>query len=338
MLVLSVCAVIVAATAATAETQFDVPISDVAERYSHNFGLLPLPDINYNKLPPECDAPTVESCNAEATGEYEKAFGIYESRLTTCGWKGFERKRMTGEGSVAPVFLITSPCGLRLTGKFGRKQVAVKHVYRNCDFLRQLKPHLRDPGCNGCFPEYFYYSNVTGVCYAEMVHALPMDSFLSFVNRSQPQLMLSTVKLAMHQGMNAIRIMQSLNMRHQDLTFRNVMARVKPKNDSAPFRVVVYDFGVSFQKGLPQQILKRGGGGNHGYPDAHAWACAFYSYFYDPGADLHNGCARIPRALERYPSDSLRFVLLDMMHTNLRNYDNVDYSLWQSRISKVEQL
>jgi hypothetical protein len=338
MLAIAVQLAAVAAVVAANDGQFDVPISEVAERYTHNFGLLPLPEINYNKLPPECDAPTNESCTAEAAGDYETAFSMYESRLTTCGWKGFERKRMTGEGSVAPVFLLTSPCGLKLTGKFGRKEVAVKHIYRNCDFLRQLRPHLHDPGCNGCFPEYFYYSNITGVCYAEMVHALPMDSFLAFVNRSQPESLLSTVKLAMHQGMNAIRILQSLHMRHQDLTFRNVMTRIKPKNDPAPFRVVLYDFGVSFQKGLPQQIRKKRGGGNHGFPDAHAWACAFYSYFYNPGADLHNGCAKISRDLDRFSEDSLRYVLLDMMHKTLRNYDNVDYTVWQSRISKVNQL
>jgi hypothetical protein len=316
---------------------YDTPFSPQPETYSDRFGVLRLPKIDYNHLPHECKTPLLDSCLAEDAGDYETAFSIHESRLETCGWKGFVRQRMTGEGKVAPVYLMTSPCGTQFTGKFGHKEHSINHVIRNCDFLKRLLPRVSDDSCRGCFPKYYHYSNYTDVCYAELVHAMPMPAFLSHINKTHPEALLSTVKLAMHQGMSALRILQSEGMRHQDLTFRNVMVRVRPQNDLAPFRVVIYDFGVSYMKGLQQDPKARLGMGNHGYSDAHAWACAFYDAFYAPGMHHLDGCRFSPKTLTQFRPASLQLFLSEIMRTFRRNYDNVDYSTLQERLRVVEE-
>jgi hypothetical protein len=316
---------------------YDTPFSDQPEEYSDRFGVLKLPKIDYKHLPHECNAPLPDACLAEDVGNYSKAFSVYESRLEMCGWKGFIRQRMTGEGKVAPVYLMTSPCGTQFTGKFGHKEHSVNHIIRNCDFLRRLLPRVSDDHCRGCFPKYFHFSNYTGVCYAELVHAMPMPAFLQHVNRTNPEALMATVRLALHQGLDALRILQSEGMRHQDLTFRNVMVRVKPRNDPSPFRVVIYDFGVSYMKGLTQDIKARGGMGNHGYSDAHAWACAFYDLFYAPGMHHLDGCRFSPRDLSAFHPQSLVLFLSEIMRTLRRNYDEVDYSSLQERLRLVTQ-
>jgi hypothetical protein len=318
---------------------YDVPVAEQAENHSSWFGLLRLPSLNYGKLPEECKTPKPETCTAETAEDYEKAFSLHKERLRICGWHGFERKRMTGDGMVAPVYLMTTPCGLKVAAKFGRSVVANRHVSRNCDFMRLLLPRVSDPDCVNCFPKYYHYSNLTGVCYAELVHAMPMASFLHHVNKTQPRIMLQTAKLAMHQGMNALRIMQSEGMRHQDLTFRNALVRVKQPNDPAPFRVVIFDFGVSYMKGLQQDPKAKGGMGNHGFADPHAWACAFYSFFYSPGTDLRDGCGRLSfKGVEDMPANKLEAALLQMMKLTRRSYENVDYAAWQAHIRKVDTL
>jgi hypothetical protein len=326
-LVLAVCA-----------DEYGMPTAEQEARVISRFGVLQLPEIDYDNLPARCSFPDPKGCQAEAIRDYATAFFIHEQRLTTCGWHGFGRNKILGEGKVAPVYVLTSPCGLQFTGKFGRSEHSVNHVARNCDFLRLLAPHVRDPGCTGCFPEYYHFSNYTGVCYAELVHAMPMPAFLDHINRTHPEAVLQTAKLALRQGMNALRIMQSQGMRHQDLTFRNVMVRVRPQNDPAPFRVVIFDFGVSYMEGLKQDIKAQGGMGNHGFPDAHAWACAFYSHFYRPGAVKRNGCLHLPHDLSEKRPGSLERALLEMMLGTRKNYDNVDYTAWQAVVHSVTTL
>jgi hypothetical protein len=318
---------------------YEMPVAQQEDAYPGRFGTLVLPHLDYGNLPPECDAPPPGSCEAEASGDFHKAFTMYESRLMKCGWKGFDRRRMTGEGVVAAVFLLSSPCGLNFTGKFGHKNgEAHPHVVRNCDFLARLAPRVEDSDCRGCFPKFYHYSNYTGVCYAELIHAMPMTAFLDHINAMQHDAVLPTVKLALHQGLSSLKIIQSERIRHQDLSFRNVMVRIRPQGDPAPFRVVIFDFGSSYTHGMAQHAQARNGMGNHGYPDAHAWACAFYSYFYDPGLGHRTGCRKIARDPSQFPVNSLKRFLVEMMREERRNYDVVDYFKWQQRVRRVESL
>jgi hypothetical protein len=307
-----------------------VPLSEGEGGSQLYFGVLKLADVDYKHLPADCDQPLAHACTDEANGNYSASFAAHESRLQRCGWHGFVRKRVLGPGDVAPVFAMTSPCGMEFAGKTPRRLTALHHVARDCIILRKLEHHLTTPECNHCFPQYYYLSNVTGVCYAELLHAMPVETFFRQLNASQPELLLPAAKMALHQGMNSLRILQSEGIRHQDLTFRNTMIRIERHDPAHPFRVVIYDFGGSYSPELGQVTAALHGGlGNHGYSDTYAWACAFYKYFYGK-----RFCTDRSGYDPATTTGTLQGALIDIMKRHPHDH-SVDFTGLQAHIDKV---
>jgi hypothetical protein len=305
---------------------------------SAQFGIVNLQKINYKHLPPVCDSVPTATCELEAAGDLATAISQHERRIDICGGHGWARHAVLGEGRVAPVWFMSTPCGSPVAAKFARLPSALEHVSRDCFILRKLAHRVNDPDCRGCFPKYFYHSNYTGVCYSELVHAVPMTDFLNHVNATQPDILLETVKLAFHQGLSLLRILQEEGVKHQDLSFRNVLVRVSERSMVPPFRVLFLDFGGSYVSELGQTIAAlKGVLGNHGHPDAFAWPCAFLGHLY-----FEKPCGEITFGgdFDLGREGTFRHLLLEMMqHVTLEHYHNktslLDYSMFQNRARSV---
>jgi hypothetical protein len=303
--------------------------------HSAQFGVVSLLKINYKHLPPACDTVPEPTCLAEASGDIASAIAAHEQRIETCGGHGWKRTMVLGEGRVAPVWSMMTPCGSPVAAKFARLPSALEHVSRDCFILKKLSRRIDDPDCNGCFPKYFYHSNYTGVCYSELVRAVPMTDFLNHINVTQPGILLDIVKLAFHQGLSILQILQEEGVKHQDLSFRNVMVRISDSGALPPFRVLFLDFGGSYVNELGQtQKASTGGLGNKGRPDAFAWPCAFYRHFFSAAL-----CREIPQGYVAGESNSLQRALLQMMHETVRvSFGSVDYSIFQRRLLSIRSL
>lgn len=187
-------------------------------------------------------------CLLEYEGKYEEAFAAYERLMMVCGDGKWHTFAHLGRGETASVMLRKTPCGSFVAMKIPNTEgliptvarTVIKHIGADCDALRRLAPYLNQPECNGCFPRYYHYSNITGVCYNEYVESIPMGKFISAFDADTPR-GLDVVKTAMLQSLDALAILKANDIVHRDLLFKNMLARLLPGRTPS-FQVVIMDF------------------------------------------------------------------------------------------------
>jgi hypothetical protein len=181
-----------------------------------------------------------EVCNLEYSGQFEAAFAKYEELMQKCSDRSWLTLASLGRGETAAVILRRTPCGTLVAAKIPVSPLAAGHNAADCAVLKRLGPFLAAPECQGCFPRYFYYSNVTGICYNQYVPSIPMHRFLRSFNVSLPET-IDYVKVAFHQAIDAVAILQANGVTHRDLMFKNMLARPSP-GENPPFRLTIMDF------------------------------------------------------------------------------------------------
>jgi hypothetical protein len=239
---------------------------------------------------------------------------VYEQRLETCGLIGWTKVGILGRGHVSAMSLRITPCGLHVAMKATHSAVAQLGVNIDCSVLEMLMRYQNDPRCNACFPKYYHLSNYTGVCYAEYVAAVPIAVYFDHINANSTA-GFQHVRKAFVEGLGALSVLQEAGVKHRDLSFRNMLIRL-PSRDSKEYRVVILDFGSAASATLGSKertnadIL-----GNKGKNDAHAYACAYLSYFYP---NRHPWCLR----KRRIPFDdavmvgTFEYYLMDVIRAN----------------------
>jgi serine/threonine protein kinase len=81
-------------------------------------------------------------------------------------------------------------------------------------------------------------------CYSELVHAVPISMYFRHINQTLPRELLPIVKTTLREGLEVLAFLQSAKVRHQDLTFRNILIRAAGGTSTKP-RVLFLDFGGS---------------------------------------------------------------------------------------------
>lgn len=244
-------------------------------------GLLDLPKITARTAPPECAEKPEDVCQLERDGNYTAVFAAYEERFSRCNTLGWKKLGHVGAGHNSAVALRTTPCGMSVVMKATHQPRLIEHIKHDCAVLEQLMASQLDPFCRNCFPKYYYYSNLTGICYAEHIAAVPIDVFLNHIN-SQSRAGFATIRRTFLDGLKILAVLERVGIQHRDLTFRNILIRIPPKG-SREYRVVLLDFGgsksreVGFIKGVGFDQL-----GNCGYNDIRSYAFSFFNYYY-PG-------------------------------------------------------
>jgi serine/threonine protein kinase len=205
------------------------------------YGAVKVPVFKVNNLPPDC---LKFPCNFEAVGNMSTALATYEDRLLTCGEYGWVRNRQVGKGHVSPVWNISTPCGNTIAAKFARMPTPLDHVAADCVILKHLTERMDRGHCVGCVPRYYHLGNVSGTCYSELVHAVPISMYFRHINQTLPRELLPIVKTTLREGLEVLAFLQSAKVRHQDLTFRNILIRAAGGTSTKP-RVLFLDFGGS---------------------------------------------------------------------------------------------
>jgi hypothetical protein len=192
-------------------------------------------------------------CKLEYQGMFEEAFAEYERILMKCGDQTWTTFASLGRGETAAVVLRKTPCGSFVAMKVPAVLTAAKHNAADCAILRRLAPFLHAPTCQGCFPRYFYYSNITGVCYNEYVPSIPMSRFMKVYRDVDldPEENLRVVKEAFRQSLHAVAILRENGITHKDLLFKNMLVRLRP-GETPWFRIAIMDFCWSESKHDPE--------------------------------------------------------------------------------------
>lgn len=123
----------------------------------------------------------------------------------------------------------------------------------DCKILQQVSAELGTKHCEACFPRFFYLSpqNATGICYLEFVPSVPIPVYLDSVNVTA-EVGFHALKHTVVQVLGALQGLKNQQVRHNDLSFRNILVRVGEghvgtgKDGNLKSRsVVVMDFGES---------------------------------------------------------------------------------------------
>jgi tRNA A-37 threonylcarbamoyl transferase component Bud32 len=246
-----------------------------------SLGLIRLPQDWQKKSPTACTAVPESVCAAEGGGNFPFAFQYYENRITECGMSGWRLVAQLGAGHAAAVSAWVTPCGLPVALKDTRRPYLVPHIQHDCAILQSLSSYLDDPDCNGCFPRFFFFSNATGVCYAQHVMAVPISTYLDHVDAKNPA-GLSRILDLFRQGLGILSILQRAGVQHRDLTFRNILVK-NTKNADEQHRLLMLDFGGSKSDELgsaPGTVATQLS--SCGFSDLHSYACSYLDRFY-PG-------------------------------------------------------
>jgi hypothetical protein len=179
-------------------------------------------------------------CSLEFSGQYEAAFSSYEALMQNCSDSDWLNVASLGRGETASVILRRTPCGTLVAAKIPVNRLGAAHNAADCAIMRRLKPALADPHCQGCFPRYYYYSNLTGICYNQYVPSIPMGRFIHSFDVAAPGT-LDIVKSAFRQAIDAVAILKANGIVHRDLLFKNMLVKVHPE-ETPPFRVTIIDF------------------------------------------------------------------------------------------------
>lgn len=209
------------------------PVDIIKTGDSVRYGLVELPPARH------CSTKFNHICEAEYLGDLEGMYSKYEELMLECGlgfWVAFSEGTAAGRG-----LLRKSPCGSFVAVQVPRRRSpadgsgSVGHIARNCEMLKHVLPQL--PACDGCFPRYYYYSNMTGVCYHENVDGVPLRTFVdkaAFLwhqdgdEAHEGNRLLPLIKTVLRQGLEAIALLQSAGIAHRNLGAENVVIRLRP--------------------------------------------------------------------------------------------------------------
>lgn len=224
----------------------------------------------------------------------------------------------------AVVALRITPCGMATACKGSPQARQFPHLKFDCEVLQELASDVDAPDCKGCIPRYFYLSELTGICYSEHVPSVPIATFFeqAGVSRAEPG-SFKTAKRLFVQGLSTLGVLARHEVKHRDLTFRNMLVRV-PDGHSAgmrEFSLVLIDFGGAKMGAAQAPGVKPAFLGNRGRSDLYALACAFYSFFYpDSPTNCHSNLAmrmrasESPRAFDSFLAYILHRELADTAH------------------------
>lgn len=216
------------------------------EQYNASrIGLLELPRLPPDQLPSACLNFSAE-CALEAAGDFEPAFRAYEARYAQCGDAGW-RTVGTAHGQTTEVVFKATPCGSKVVVKAGLTSRSDLNSVKDCRALKLLTAHGADAECPGCFPRYYYFSNITRACYTEFVPSA--RRFVTVVTPRSPHL-----KTLFLQALTAIRVLRRHNLEHFDLSARNML--VRPAEDGSLSRLMMIDFGLYHEVGVPLTTLQ----------------------------------------------------------------------------------
>lgn len=264
------------------------------------FGLLKLPVFGPGNRPGPACKQFADVCALEAEGSFHQAMEAYESRLPSCGLLGWNRTGRLGSGYQATVTLRRSPCGLRLATKSPHDLQNAAHVQMDCDILQQLSEELGTPHCPACFPQAYYYSNTTGVCYQEFVPSVDIAKYLTN-HRANTTAGFAVLKRVFGHALGMLAALANQRVRHNDLSFRNMLIRVDdpltPNDASHAGNILVVDFGAALSAAIghvvPGSLADFVRLGNRGHSDCFTVACQFHIYLYSD---------RVSCRLKEFPS------------------------------------
>jgi hypothetical protein len=302
-------------------------------------GTYKLPKINKAVAAAHCQKPTA-ICEVEARGEYNRAFTQYEKRFDTCGMSGWVEAGMLGHGHAGSVALRKTPCGLSVAMKGSRRINQARHTQYDCEVLELLTRYLEDPRCDGCFPRYYYFSNLTNICYSEHVPSVPISVYFDHVN-ANVSAGFQHLQKAFVEGLNALEILQAAGVQHRDLSFRNIVIRQRLQRAGTHVNdrgVVFLDFGGSNARPLGRPLkVDPNLLGNFGASDAYTYACDYFRYFYPLAGDCRHDHG-IPKAVRESPTSTAFQKFLAAMMENHVTWGEVDYEDLRTKFASVKSL
>jgi hypothetical protein len=328
-----------------AQQALGVDVSTTLERFPSErkfLGVVKLPRDWLTKSPPHCTIIPETVCAAEAGGDFSTAFQYYESRITECGMSGWKLVAHLGAGHAAAASAWKTPCGLGVAVKDTRRPYLIPHIKHDCLTLRLLSSYLEDASCDGCFPRFFYFSNLTGVCYSQHVVSVPISVFLDHVDAKSAAGLRLLFNL-FRQGLQILAILQRAGVQHRDLTFRNILVR-NLKTSGEKYRLLMLDFGGSKSNEVgvaPGTVATQLS--SCGFSDLHSYACSFldrlypgYPYCTEAGKSF---CERRPHNFE-VTGDRASFeqFLLSTIHSSQRKAFFADYAQVLDDFDTVKRL
>ena len=230
------------------------PENQPSNSVNKSFGLLDIPE---QPIMPVSSCIGAIKCELEYFGDFERAFAHYEKLALSCSDYGWVTVAHLGRGETAEVVLRQTPCGSLVAMKVPtldpdipplKRLDAQRNIAADCAVLKRLVPFLDDPSCDGCFPQYYYYSNTSGICYNEYKKSIPLSAFFRALKPraggggfSNAMLQLSSMKTLFTQGLSALEILKQNHIVHRDLLAKNMLVRLQPRSDPQ-FRLVIMDF------------------------------------------------------------------------------------------------
>ena len=287
---------------------------------SSQIGVIDLPRINATAMPAFCRN-FQDICKLEAKGDFHGAFTAYESRYSQCSDHGWS---MTGrnQGYDAAVAFKTTPCGTRAVIKGSRRAKTMDNIEKDCDRLRYLGESSAATECPGCFPRFFFFSNVTRACHSEFIQSVSIGRTITSV---------SSVKSLFLQGVHIIRTLRAHNLEHGDITFRNLLVKKTiDVDDTAKYKLVMFDFAAS------RHLDEPGDGhmtGNHGFSDLYTLACNFYRNIYREG-----GCRHRVQPVFTNETRSFKHAFTSIMADNADVNSEPDYTRIEQMIRSVQAM
>jgi hypothetical protein len=319
----------------SAQTTLKPQLHGAGEASHSQFGILKLNVTRKSVVPDDCSDFT-DVCTLETSHQVEAAIAAYEDRLQRCGLVGWKKLGHLGAGHAATVALRTTPCGLHVAMKGTHQERLLGHIQFDCTIMRELVDVLDHANCRGCFPRYYYSSNLTGYCYYEYIPSVPIPEFFDHVNVSTAN-GFRALRVAFLEGLDALAILQDKGIKHQDLTFRNILVRVPTIADpQRRFQLVILDFGGSesvksgHTPGLNRDIL-----GNRGHSDIYSYICSFLTYLYP---DVSSYCMEPSRVVGDGVGTSLRTYLARVLQEHYDYNKQADYASLRERFSSVDRL
>lgn len=314
-------------------------------RVNNKIGYYRLPNRPFRWTPPQNCTPAPDSayCAPERNDRFSEAMQLYESHFEDCGMAGWVKLRELGVGRTATVALRTTPCGKRVAMKGAHSEEHAYHMEIDCRRLKQLEKYRNTPECVQCFPEFYYFSNMTGNCYSEFIPSVSLDVFFDHINANSSA-GFKHIRKAWLQGLNLLEILQKEGIVHQDLAFHNILVRVPSKealSHAGDYNIVLIDFGAAFPVRGAHPAEARRLTGNLGKIDAHAFSCAFYDHFF-PGWKT---CLKL--ITDQVPTGapgSFRAYLVDMIKASqiklseMASFPPFDYPAYRALFENVQHL
>jgi hypothetical protein len=318
-----------------AQTTLKPQLHGAGEASYSRFGILKLNVTKKSVLPEDCKT-FGDICALETGSQFEAAIVAYEDRLHRCGLEGWNKLGHLGSGHAATVALRTTPCGLHVAMKGTHQERLLGHIQFDCTIMKELVDVLDHEDCRGCFPRYYYSSNLTGYCYYEYIPSVPIPEFFDHVNVSTPN-GFRALRVAFLEGLDALAILQSKGIKHQDLTFRNILVRVPTIADPRRrFQVVILDFGgAESVKSGHTPGLNRDELGNRGHSDIYSYICSYLTYLY---ADVPRYCMDPSRVAGDGVETSFRTYLARVLKEHYEYSKQANYWALREQFAVVDRL